>query len=65
MLGGNDLTRQFLQFLSGDLGAQVAVLNRDMQGTAGAVVLTTVGTTPPSEADLAADPACAAPAATP
>ena len=64
MLDGNDLTRQFLQFLSGDLGTQVAALNRDMRG-AGAIVLTTAGTTPPSKADLGPDPACAAPAATP
>ena len=61
LLGGNDLSRQFLQFLSGDLGTQVAVLNRDMRGVA-PVVLTTAGPTPPGDADLAPDPACAPPA---
>ena len=60
LLGANDLSRQFLQFLSGDLGTQVATLNRDMRG-ADPVVLTAAGATPPSDADLAPDPACAPP----
>ena len=64
MLGANDLSRQFLQFLSGDLGTQVAALNRDMRGAA-PVMLTAAGTTPASDADLAPDPACAPPTARP
>jgi poly(beta-D-mannuronate) C5 epimerase len=64
LLGGNDLSRQFLQFLSGDLVTQVAHLNRDMRGAA-PVVLTAAGTTPPLAADLAPDPACMPPPARP
>ncbi len=60
MLHGNDLTRQFLQFLDGDLVTQVATLNRDMRG-ATPVVLTAAGVRPPGPADLAPDPACAPP----
>ena len=62
MLGGNDLSRQFLQFLDGDLVTQVAALNRDMRGAA-PVVLTAAGVQPPTDADLAPDPACAPPSA--
>ncbi len=59
-LGANDLSRQFLQFLSGDLGTQVATLNRDMRG-ADPVLLTAAGTLAPTDADLVPDPACAPP----
>lgn len=64
MLRGNDLSRQFLQFLDGDLVTQVAALNRDMRGAA-PIVLTAAGVQPPADADLAPDPACAPPSAKP
>lgn len=60
MLGGNDLSRQFLQFLSGDLVTQIATVNRDMRGGT-AMVLTAAGTAAPDPADLVPDPACASP----
>jgi poly(beta-D-mannuronate) C5 epimerase len=59
VLSGNDLSRQFLQFLAGDLTPQAAVLARDMRGAA-PLVLTAAGTAPATPADLAPDPACAA-----
>lgn len=58
LLGGNDLSRQFLQFLSGDLVGQIAGVNRDMRGGT-ALVLTAAGTAAPAPADLVPDPACA------
>ena len=58
LLGGNDLSRQFLQFLSGDLVGQIATVNRDMRGGT-ALVLTAAGTAAPAPADLVPDPACA------
>jgi poly(beta-D-mannuronate) C5 epimerase len=60
LLAGNDLSRQFLQFLSGDLVAQIARVNRDMRGGT-PVVLTASGTVPPDPADLRPDPACTPP----
>lgn len=58
LLGGNDLSRQFLQFLSGDLVAQIATVNRDMRGGT-PILLTAAGTAAPTPADLVPDPACA------
>lgn len=64
MLAGNDLSRQYLQFLSGDLVAQVAHLNRDMRG-AEPLILSAAGTATPEAAELVPDPACAPPAGQP
>jgi poly(beta-D-mannuronate) C5 epimerase len=57
VLAGNDLSRQFLQFLAGDLAPQAAALARDMRGAA-PLVLSAAGTAPATAADLAPDPAC-------
>lgn len=59
LLGTNDFSRQYLQFLSGDLVGQIAALNRDMRGGT-PLVLTAAGTESPAAADLAPDPACTA-----
>ena len=57
LLQGNDLSRQYLQFLSGDLAPQAAHLARDMRGTV-PLLLSAAGSGPATPADLAPDPAC-------
>ena len=47
LMQGNDFSRQFLQFLSGDLAPQSAAVARDMRG-ADAILLTAGGSWPPT-----------------